>query len=205
MKTCPLFVRIFAILPLVAGNGLAETTQPSAQTATAIFAGGCFWCVEADFDKVPGVLNTESGYAGGTLKNPTYEQVSAGGTGHVESVRLTYDPKKVTYEQLLDDFWHHIDPTVKDRQFCDIGHQYRTAIFYLDDAQRRAAEASKAALEKSGRVAHIYTEIASAGTFYRAEEYHQDYYKKNPIRYKFYRTSCGRDARVKEVWGKKER
>ena len=179
---------------------LAEESKP----ATAVFAGGCFWCVEADFDKLPGVLATESGYAGGSLKNPTYEQVSAGRTGHAESVRVTYDPKKVSYETLLDYFWHHVDPTVKDRQFCDVGNQYRTAIFFEDDSQRRSAEASKAMLEKSGRLPHVYTEIAPAGTFYPAEEYHQDYYKKNPIRYKYYRTSCGRDARVNEVWGKKE-
>ena len=172
--------------------------------ATAVFAGGCFWCLEADFDKLPGVSSTESGYAGGELKNPTYEQVSHGGTGHAESVRVTYDANTVSYEQLLDYFWRHVDPTVKDRQFCDVGNQYRTAIFYQDDAQRRAAQASKAALEKNGRLSGIYTEIAPAGRFYPAEEYHQDYYKKNPIRYKYYRTSCGRDARVNEIWGKKD-
>ncbi len=181
MKHLNRFIR-FATLSLIlalCGVAVAEESKP----ATAIFAGGCFWCVEADFDKVPGVLATESGYAGGSLKNPTYEQVSRGGTGHAESVRVT---------------------SVKDRQFCDIGNQYRTAIFYQDDAQRRAAEASKSALEKSGRLANVYTEIAPAGTFYPAEEYHQDYYKKNPIRYKYYRTTCGRDSRVAEVWGKKD-
>ena len=181
----------------------AQAAHSAGQTATAIFAGGCFWCVEADFDKLPGVLATESGYAGGKLKNPTYEQVSAGGTGHAEAVRVTYDPGKVTYEQLLEYFWRHVDPTVKDRQFCDIGNQYRTAIFTANEAQQRAAEASKAALEKSGRFSAIYTEISPAGTFYPAEEYHQDYYRKNPLRYRFYRASCGRDARVKEVWGDK--
>ena len=201
-------IYFFLILALC-GDGIAEqpkpaTPTPSNQLATAVFAGGCFWCVEADFDKLPGVSSTESGYAGGELKNPTYEQVSRGGTGHAESVRVTYDPNKVTYEQLLDYFWRHVDPTVKDRQFCDVGNQYRTAIFYQDDAQRRAAEASKATLDKSGRLSHIYTEIAPAGTFYLAEEYHQDYYRKNPIRYKYYRTACGRDARVNEVWGKKD-
>ena len=190
----------FSLLFALCGIAVAEESKP----ATAIFAGGCFWCVEADFDKLPGVLSTESGYAGGELKNPTYEQVSRGGTGHAESVRVTYDPKKVDYEKLVDYFWHHVDPTVKDRQFCDVGNQYRTAIFYQDDAQRRAAEASKSALEKSGRLSHVYTEIAPAGMFYPAEEYHQDYYKKNPIRYKYYRATCGRDARVNEVWGKKE-
>ena len=171
--------------------------------ATAIFAGGCFWCSEADFEKLPGVVNAESGYIGGKVQNPTYEEVSAGRTGHAEAVRVWYDPQQVTYQQLLDFFWRHIDPTVKDRQFCDVGSQYRSAIFYENDAQRAAAEASKAALEKGGRFPHIYTEIAPAGTFYLAEDYHQDYYKKNPIRYRYYRTGCGRDARVAEVWGAK--
>jgi len=152
----------------------SKTAAVPEQSVTAIFAGGCFWCVEADFDKVPGVLSTESGYAGGQLKNPTYEQVSRGGTGHAESVRVTYDPTKVSYEQLLDYFWRHVDPTVKDQQFCDKGNQYRTAIFYQNDAQRLTAQASKSALEKSGRLAHVYTEIAPAGTFYPAEDYHQD-------------------------------
>ncbi len=173
----------------------------SAQLATAIFAGGCFWCVEADFEKLAGVVEAESGYTGGHLVNPTYEQVSHGGTGHAESVRVRYDPRLVSYEQLLDYFWHHIDPTVKDRQFCDVGEQYRSAIFYQNTSQKTAAEASKAALERSDRFAHIYTTIVPASTFYLAEEYHQGYYKKNPLRYKFYRTGCGRDARVSEVWG----
>jgi len=199
MKTALPFATLLCLVSMAA----AQAAQPAAQSAAAIFAGGCFWCVEADFDKLPGVLETESGYAGGKLKDPTYEQVSAGGTGHAEVVRVTYDPKKVTYEQLLDYFWRHVDPTVKDRQFCDVGSQYRTAIYTLDEAQQRAAQASKAALEKSGRFAAIHTEIAPAGTFYPAEEYHQDYYKKNPLRYRFYRASCGRDARVKEVWGDK--
>lgn len=170
-------------------------------TASAIFAGGCFWCIEADFEKLPGVIEAESGYIGGHLENPTYKQVSRGGTGHAEVVRVHYDPTIVTYDQLLDYFWRHIDPTVKDRQFCDVGDQYRSAIFYGNDAEKTAALGSKTALEKSGKFAEIHTEIAPAGTFYRAEEYHQDYYKKNPIRYKFYRTTCRRDARVEEVWG----
>ncbi len=201
MKILTGYVSLFGLL-LLASSGIAAQSTPAGRTATAIFAGGCFWCVEADFDKVPGVIATESGYAGGKLQNPTYEQVSAGGTGHAEAVRVTYDPDKVSYEKLLDFFWHHVDPTVKDRQFCDVGNQYRTAIFYQDDAQRDAAQGSKAALEKSRRLPRIYTEIAMAVVFYPAEEYHQDYYKKNPIRYKFYRTSCGRDKRVEEVWGK---
>jgi peptide-methionine (S)-S-oxide reductase len=171
--------------------------------ATAIFAGGCFWCVEADFEKLPGVVDAESGYTGGQVQNPTYEQVSHGGTGHAESVRVYYDPEKITYEQLLDYFWHHIDPTVKDRQFCDVGAQYRSAIFYQDESQRVAAEASKVALERGGRLPRIYTESVPAGPFYVAEDYHQDYYKKNPLRYKFYRITCGRDSQVNEVWGSK--
>jgi len=188
------------------GGEAAQPATPAenAKTATAIFAGGCFWCVEADFDKLPGVLNTESGYTGGRVKNPTYEQVSHGGTGHAEAVRITYDPKKVTYEQLLDYFWRHIDPTVKDRQFCDAGDQYRSAIFYQGEAQKLAAETGKARLEKSGRFPKIYTEVVAAGAFYPAEDYHQDYYKKNPIRYKYYRTGCRRDSRVAELWGEKK-
>jgi peptide-methionine (S)-S-oxide reductase len=192
-----------------AGYGTAAQPKPPAQpqpmqSATAIFAGGCFWCLEADFEKLPGVAKAESGYTGGDLKNPTYEQVSHGGTGHAESVRVYYDPRKVTYQQLLEYFWHHIDPTVQDRQFCDVGVQYRTAIFYQDQAQREAAEASLAALQKSGRFEHIYTQLVPAGTFYLAEDYHQDYYKKNPIRYSFYRKTCGRDARVEQVWNLKQ-
>ncbi len=202
MKT-PVRLALILAAVLFAGSGLAADTPAPSGRATAIFAGGCFWCVEADFDKLPGVTATESGYAGGRLQNPTYEQVSAGGTGHAEAVRVTYDPKTVTYGQLLEYFWRHVDPTVQDRQFCDVGNQYRTAILYENDAQRRAAQASKAALEKSGRLAHVYTEVAPSGAFYPAEDYHQDYYRKNPVRYKFYRTSCGRDARLKEVWGDK--
>lgn len=174
----------------------------TANTASAIFAGGCFWCVEADFEKLPGVISAESGYTGGKSANPTYEQVSDGGTGHAEAVRVVYDPAKVSYAALLDYFWRHIDPTVKDKQFCDTGNQYRSAIYFQDEAQRAQIEASKAAILKSGALKVIYTEIAAQGAFYPAEEYHQDYYKKNPIRYKYYRSRCGRDARVAEVWGK---
>ncbi len=191
-----------------AGSATAAQPPAAAQTtpvqpATAVFAGGCFWCLEADFEKLPGVVKAESGYTGGDLKNPTYEQVSRGSTGHAESVRVYYDPQKVTYQQLLEYFWHHVDPTVQNRQFCDVGAQYRTAIFYQDQAQREAAVASATALRKSGRFEHIYTEIVPAGPFYVAEEYHQDYYKKNPIRYTFYRKTCGRDARVEQVWNLK--
>jgi peptide-methionine (S)-S-oxide reductase len=181
----------------------APASAPPARTEKATFAGGCFWCVEADFDKVPGVISTTSGYTGGTVPNPTYEQVSAKHTGHAEAVEVEYDPTKVTYEQLLDWYWHHIDPTTKDRQFCDAGTPYRTAIFTHGPAQMAAALASKAALEKSKPFKEpIVTEIVAAGPFYPAESYHQDYYRKNPVRYEFYRSSCGRDQRVKELWGR---
>jgi peptide-methionine (S)-S-oxide reductase len=173
-----------------------------AQTAKATFAGGCFWCVESDFDKVPGVLSTTSGYIGGKVANPTYEQVAGKGTGHAEAVEITYDPKRVSYEQLVEYFWRTIDPTTKDRQFCDAGSPYRTAIFVHDAQQLAAAKASLAALEKSKPFKEpVVTEIVQAGPFYGAEDYHQDYYKKNPVRYKYYRTSCGRDARLEQLWG----
>jgi peptide-methionine (S)-S-oxide reductase len=172
-----------------------------AETRTAFFAGGCFWCMEADFEKLPGVTAVESGYIGGKSPDPTYEQVSRGGTGYAEAVRVTYDAAKVSYEKLLDYFWRHIDPTVKDRQFCDAGSQYRTGIYYHNAEEEKLARASKAALENSGRFARIHTEIEAAGVFYPAEEYHQDYYKKNPVRYNYYRYGCGRDARVKSLWG----
>lgn len=171
-----------------------------AGTATAIFAGGCFWCVEHDFEKLPGVIEAESGYIGGSKAYPTYQEVSAGGTGHTEAVRVTYDPKKLGYRQLVDYFWRHIDPTVKDRQFCDKGNQYRSGIYWQTEAERAIAEASRDELLRSGRFARIETEIAPAWKFWPAEEYHQDYAKKNPVRYNFYRHNCGRDARVEEVW-----
>jgi peptide-methionine (S)-S-oxide reductase len=173
-------------------------------TAKAIFAGGCFWCVEADFDKVPGVVSTTSGYIGGKVANPTYQQVVTKTTGHAEAVEIVFDPAKVSYEQLLEHFWRTIDPTTKDRQFCDAGTPYRTAIFALDAAQLKAAQASMAALEKSKPFPEpIVTQIALAGPFYVAEDYHQDYYKKNPVRYQYYRSGCGRDARLKQLWGAK--
>jgi len=189
----------------LAASAAAQGTPPAGAPAQKIatFAGGCFWCVEADFDKVPGVISTTSGYTGGRTANPTYEEVSGGGTGHAEAVEIAYDPAKVSYEQLLDVFWHNIDPLVKDRQFCDGGNQYRTAIFYHDDEQRRLAESSKAAVEKRFKKP-VYTQIVAAGPFTKAEEYHQDFYVKSPLRYKFYRFNCGRDARLEELWGKKE-
>jgi len=184
----------------------ASLTGASAQdkTAKAIFAGGCFWCVEADFDKVPGVISTTSGYINGTVKNPSYKQVSAGGTGHAEAVEIVYDPAKVSYAKLLDVFWRNIDPLVKDKQFCDSGDMYRTAIFYLDDEQKKLAEETKKKVAAKFAPRVVYTEITKADTFYPAEDYHQDYYKKNEARYNFYRWNCGRDQRLEQLWGKKE-
>ena len=187
---------------LLAAALLALAPAALAAESLATFAGGCFWCTEADFEKVPGVVSAVSGYTGGRVINPTYEQVSDGRTGHTEAVQVRFDPAKVGYAQLLQVYWRSIDPTVKDRQFCDTGPQYRTAIFAHDAEQHRQAEATRAEVEKQ-LGAKIHTEIADAERFYPAEEYHQDYYKKNPLRYKFYRTNCGRDARLEEVWGKK--
>lgn len=182
----------------------ADTPPPKTESgATAIFAGGCFWCTESDFEKLPGVIGAVSGYTGGKTVNPTYEQVSAGGTGHTEAVRVTYDPARVSYAQLVDFFWPTIDPTVKNRQFCDSGSQYRSAIFWQTEEERAIAEKSRDALLASGRFKEIHTEIEKASTFYPAEEYHQDYYKKNPLRYNYYRHGCGRDDRLKDLWGKK--
>ena len=169
--------------------------------AYALFAGGCFWCIEADFEKLAGVLAVESGYTAGQTPQPTYEQVTSGQTGHTEAVRVLYDPSQVSYAQLVDYFWRHIDPTVKDQQFCDVGPQYRSGIYWQNEAERTVAEASRDALIKSGRFSTIHTELAPSSTFYLAEEYHQDYYKKNELRYNYYRLSCGRDARVKKLWG----
>jgi len=175
----------------------------SGVTAKAYFAGGCFWCMEEVFEKVDGVVETVSGYMGGTAKNPTYEEVSSGRTGHAESVEVRYDPAKVTYIQLLEAFWRNIDPVTPNAQFCDHGSQYRAAIFYQGDEQKRLAEESKRAIEQSKRFAQpIVTEVVAASEFYPAEEYHQDFYKKNPIRYKFYKFSCGRAQRLESLWDK---
>jgi peptide-methionine (S)-S-oxide reductase len=186
----------FAALPAQA------QAQAPARTAKATFAGGCFWCVESDFDKLPGVLSTTSGYIGGGTANPSYREVSSKSTGHAEAVEIVYDPAKISYDKLLDHYWHTIDPTTKDRQFCDVGLPYRTAIFTHDAAQAAAAQASLAALAKTKPFADpIVTQIVPAGPFYAAEEEHQNYYMKNPVRYKYYRSSCGRDARLKQLWG----
>jgi peptide-methionine (S)-S-oxide reductase len=188
-----------AATPVMAAQ-VPETGTSGKPYAKATFAGGCFWCMQSPFDNLAGVMSTTVGYSGGTKKNPTYEEVSAGRTGHAESVEVRYDPARVSYAKLLEVFWHNIDPLTVNRQFCDSGNQYRTAIFYHDETQRRLAEDSKSALEKA-RGWKIVTEIAPAGTFYRAEEYHQGYYRKNPVRYEYYRWNCGRDARLKELWG----
>lgn len=198
MKTARLTAA--AVLMAALSSAGPAATAADSDEAVAIFAGGCFWCTEADFDAVEGVTSTTSGYIGGHMEDPTYEQVSAGGTGHTEAVRIEYDPGKVSYEELLDVFWVNHDPTTSDRQFCDKGSQYRPGIFYHGAEQRRLAEASKREV-KNRYSFPVKTEITEATAFYPAEEYHQDYYKKNPIRYKFYRYTCGRDARLEELWG----
>ncbi|MFI8383281.1 peptide-methionine (S)-S-oxide reductase MsrA [Pseudomonas sp. NPDC079086] len=189
----------------------AQAPQPQVSTTAvenpgvAIFAGGCFWCTESDFDKVPGVIETTSGYIGGHVDNPTYEQVSAGSSGHIEAVRVRFDPSKTSYAKLLEAFWPTIDPVTANAQFCDRGSQYRSAIFYSNAEEQQLAEASKNALEKSGRLpAPVVTEILAASTFYPAEDYHQDYYQRNPLRYNYYRNGCGRDQRLQQLWGKKQ-
>ncbi len=192
------------ILLMTAGAFLSFQSVVAAKPAkeTAIFAGGCFWCMEPPFEKLDGVLDVTSGYTGGTVKDPTYEEVSAGGTGHMEAIRVTYDPAKVSYSKLLDVFWMQIDPTDRGGQFVDRGNQYASAIFYANDEQKRLAEESKAGLEKSGRFSvPIVTAIVKATEFYPAEEYHQDYYKKNPIRYWYYRRGSGRDRFLEKAWG----
>jgi peptide methionine sulfoxide reductase msrA/msrB len=206
-------VLALVLVLLVAGLVRASrASQPSASVthrsgptdtlAKATFAGGCFWCMEHPFDELPGVVSVTSGYTGGQTKNPTYEQVSSGTTGHAESVQVVYDPAKIGYDKLLDVFWHNVDPLTPNAQFCDHGNQYRSAIFYATEEQHKLAEASKKQLEQSHRFKQpIVTQIVAATAFYPAEEYHQHYYRKNPVRYRFYRWNCGRDQRLKEVWG----
>ncbi len=190
------FVAMSAVLALAA----AAAPATAEDLKTAVFAGGCFWCVEADFDKVPGVEQTVSGYTGGDVENPSYEQVTYEDTGHFEAVEITYDAEQVSYEELLTTFWRTVDPLDPTGQFCDKGPSYRTAVFVADEEQRAAAEASKAkANQELGQ--EIVTEIRDAGAFWPAEEYHQNYYKKNPVKYSYYRWRCGRDDRVEELWG----
>lgn len=191
-------VAIFAMITLQA----QETTAPN-DRAVATFAGGCFWCMEPPYDKLDAVIATVSGYTGGEVENPTYEQVSAGGTGHAEAVQVIYDPNKISYKKLLDVFWYNIDPLDAGGQFCDRGSSYRSAVFYANEKQQRLAQESKQALKKSARFGRqpIVTKIVPAGEFYRAEDYHQNYYQENALRYKYYRWLCGRDARLEELWG----
>jgi len=211
--TPALLLALALILPLpgltACGAGDSSSTARAQESVpadtegleTATFAGGCFWCMEPPFDELEGVVSTTSGYTGGSVEDPSYEQVSSGGTGHLEAMRVLYDPEQVSYEELLHVFWRNIDPTDPGGQFCDRGQQYTTAIFVHGEEQRRLAEASKAELEASERFGELATEIREAGPFYDAEGYHQDYYEKNPVRYKLYRTGCGRDRRLKAVWG----
>jgi peptide-methionine (S)-S-oxide reductase len=180
---------------------LAQGTAPEAGRKTAIFAGGCFWCMEHPFDEIDGVISVTAGYTGGTKSKPTYEEVSSGSTGHAESVQVVYDPAKVSYQKLVDVFWHNIDPLTADAQFCDHGTQYRSAIFYQGDEQKRIAEASKEAVAKRFDKP-IVTQIVAATTFWPAEDYHQHYYRTHPVQYKFYRYNCGRDQRLEQLWGK---
>jgi peptide-methionine (S)-S-oxide reductase len=197
-----MWISVALLVMLAVQPVFSQDKKENTARATATFAGGCFWCMEGPFDKLDGVISTTSGYIGGHKKDPTYREVSAGTTGHTEAVQVVYDPTKVTYQKLLDVFWVNIDPTVKDQQFCDHGSQYRSAIFYHNAEQKQLAEASKQQLEKNKPFeGMIYTEITEATEFYPAEDYHQDYYINNPIRYKFYRYSCGRDQRLHELWG----
>lgn len=208
MKTWPIALMaaaLSALTGLLLSTAIARdnTSADESDLETAIFAGGCFWCTESDFEHVVGVVSAVSGYTGGHEANPTYAQVSAGQTGHTEAVKIQFDPTKVSYSELIERFWHSIDPTDAKGQFCDKGSQYRSTVFYLDDTQKRIAEESLAALNKNKPfAAPIVTEITAASTFYPAEDYHQDYYKRNSYRYKFYRWGCGRDQRLEELWGK---
>lgn len=195
--------RLFTVFLLAAFTMPGMASAADATLAKATFAGGCFWCMEPPFDKLDGVVSTTSGYIGGHTKNPTYEAVSAGGTGHAEAVEVAYDPARISYAKLLDVFWRNIDPTTRNRQFCDVGDQYRSAIFYHDAEQQRLVGQSRAALAKSKPFPQpIVTEIVPAGVFTPAEAYHQDYYLKSPLRYTFYRYRCGRDQRLEVLWGK---
>jgi peptide-methionine (S)-S-oxide reductase len=199
-RSLTLPILVAASLMAFAGAASAQSGAPEPR-AVATFAGGCFWCVEADFDKVEGVISTTSGYIGGQTPNPTYNQVITGTTGHTEAVEIVYDPSKVTFAKLLDVFWRNHDPLAKNRQFCDSGEQYRAGIFYHDDEQKRLAEETKKSVQMRFAPRIVHTEVTKATTFYKAEEYHQDYYKKNPLRYNLYRFNCGRDQRLQDLWG----
>jgi len=195
-------MKLNTILAVVLLATTLNTLAEDSNTEIAIFAGGCFWCMEPPYDKLDGVISTTSGYTAGHKADPTYKQVSAGGTGHTEAIQIEYDPAKISYEELLVVFWKNIDPTTSDRQFCDQGSQYRSGIFFLNEAQKSAAEKSLKTIQQTKPFDEaVVTEITSASTFYPAEEYHQDYYQKNPLRYKYYRYSCGRDQRLEQLWG----
>jgi peptide-methionine (S)-S-oxide reductase len=179
-------------------------TNANAKTEVATLAGGCFWCIESDYEKIKGVISVQSGYTGGKEPNPTYEQVSSGKTGHVEVVQIVFNPDIISYREIMGKFWRSIDPLNPNGQFCDIGPQYRSEVFYRNEEQKKIAQETKREIDESGVLpSKIVTQITEASIFYPAEEYHQDYYKKNPIRYKYYRYSCGRDKRVEELWGEK--
>lgn len=194
---------LLAALAALCGNGEKAMAADNDRQEKATFAGGCFWCMEHPFEKLPGVISVTAGYTGGTVAKPSYQEVSAGSTGHAEAVEILYDPARISYAELLETFWMNIDPTDGGGQFADRGGQYRTAIFVHGEEQRRLAVISKEAMERSGRFdGPIVTEIVPAGPFFPAEEYHQDYHKKNPVRYKFYRFGSGRDSYLDEVWGK---
>jgi peptide-methionine (S)-S-oxide reductase len=195
----PVISTLLPLLMLITSPSI--TAADKKELATATFAGGCFWCMEPPYDNLDGVISTTSGYTAGHVKNPTYKQVSSGSTGHTEAIQVVYDPGKVSYEELLDVFWKNIDPLTANAQFCDRGSQYRSGIFYHDDNQKMLAEKSLNKV-KSRFDQPIVTEISKLDTFYPAEKYHQDYYQKNPVRYKYYRWSCGRDQRLQELWGK---
>lgn len=205
MKRQAVLSFLIAAIVLTGAWSIQSTGQAAANEVLgkAYFAGGCFWCMEEAFEKVEGVLSATSGYMGGTVANPSYEDVSAGRTGHAESVEVVYDPARVSYQKLLDAFWRNVDPITPNAQFCDHGTQYRSAIFYLTEDEKRLADTSKQAIEHTKRFTEaIVTQIVMAPQFYPAEEYHQDFYKKNPIRYKFYKYNCGRAQRLEELWGK---
>jgi len=197
---------VLAVIVLLIGGWNIHSPSQAATDPTfskAYFAGGCFWCMEEAFEKVEGVLSASSGYMGGTVSNPSYEEVSAGRTGHAESIEVVYDPAKVSYQKLLDAFWHNVDPITPNAQFCDHGSQYRSAIFFQTDEEKRLSDTSKQTIEQARRFKEpIVTQIVMASQFYPAEEYHQDFYKKNPIRYKFYKYNCGRAQRLEDLWGK---
>lgn len=202
MKHSILLLRLMLLGIFGLGSGATVAATAGTDINKATFAGGCFWCMVAAFDNLPGVVEVIAGYTGGHSQNPTYEEVSAGGTGHVEAIQVLYDPAKTSYTKLLEVFWHNVDPTVTNRQFCDIGPEYRAEIFYQDAEQQRLAEQSKAELAQSKPFKDpIVTRIVAASEFYPAEEYHQYYYRKNPVRYKYYRYTCGRDQRLKKLWG----